>query len=43
MSMFSNQFQNDPDSSSSELMSAPSSIVPTTSATATDRHVIVRL
>ena len=43
MSMFSNQFQNEPDRFSSEPTNPPSSIVPITTATATDRPVIVML
>ena len=43
MSTFSSQFQKEPDRSSSELISPPISIVPITSATATDRPVMVRL
>jgi len=43
MSTFSNELQNDPDRSSFALTSPPISIVPITSATATDRLVIVRL
>ena len=43
MSTFSNEPQKDPDSPSFELMSPPTSIVPITSAIATDGAVIVRL
>ena len=43
MSMFSNQFQNEPERFSSEAISPPTSIVPITTATATDRPVIVML
>jgi hypothetical protein len=41
MLMFSNQLQNDPDRLSSEASNPRSSIVPITTATATDRPVIV--
>ena len=43
MLMFSNQFQNEPDEVQLEAISPPSSIVPITSATATDSPVIVML
>ncbi len=42
-STFSSRFQTGPDRCSSEAASPPSSIVPITSATATDNPVIVRL
>src|SRR5262249_59465393 len=42
-SAFSNQLQNGPERSSREPTRPPSSIVPITNATATDRPVIVRL
>jgi len=41
MLMFSNQFQNDPERSSCEETRPPSSIVQITSATASERPVMV--